>query len=125
MQGGKWRAAERRPRGLAPARGGIVHAGCAPHSLFGLAQKENAPRPVEEKKALVRAPVQWPSALLRGAAYRCKRRFGLAFGHAWVFCGVDTAVPWRTVQRSSGCKDAFELFLFPRVPLRYALPGQS
>ena len=25
---------------------------CAPHSLFGLAQKENAPRPVEEKKAL-------------------------------------------------------------------------
>ena len=26
--------------------------GCAPHSLFGLAQKENAPRPVEEKKAM-------------------------------------------------------------------------
>ena len=36
------------------SRRGIVHAGCAPHSLFGLAQKENAPRPVEEKKALRR-----------------------------------------------------------------------
>ena len=33
-----------------------------PHSLFGLAQKENAPRPVEEKKSLRRASVQWPSA---------------------------------------------------------------
>ena len=29
------------------------------------------------------------------------------------------------VRRSSGCKDAFELLLFPRVPLRYALPGRS
>ena len=45
-----------------PPPGGRFHGGCAPHSLFGLAQKENAPRPVEEKKALVRAPVQWPSA---------------------------------------------------------------
>ena len=39
--------------GLAPARG-LFPQGCAPHSLFGLAQKENAPRPVEEKKALRR-----------------------------------------------------------------------
>src|SRR5699024_10532598 len=40
-----------RPGDSAPA-GGRSHGGCAPHSLFGLAQKENAPRPVEEKKAL-------------------------------------------------------------------------
>ena len=65
--------------------------GCAPHSLFGLAQKENAPRPVEEKKALsalrcsgppratgvgvsVQAPI-WADlrarySLLRGRYYR-------------------------------------------------------
>ena len=66
--------------------GGIVHAGCAPHSLFGLAQKENAPRPVEEKKALsalrcsgppratgvgvsVQAPI-WPSLRARYALLR-------------------------------------------------------
>ena len=29
------------------------------------------------------------------------------------------------VRRASGCKIAFELLLFPRVPLRYALPGRS
>ena len=34
------------------SRRGLFPQGCAPHSLFGLAQKENAPRPVEEKKAL-------------------------------------------------------------------------
>ena len=34
------------------SRRGLFPRGCAPHSLFGLAQKENAPRPVEEKKAL-------------------------------------------------------------------------
>ena len=49
-----------RPGDSAPA--GAVSTGDAPpHSLFGLAQKENAPRPVEEKKSFRRAPVQWPS----------------------------------------------------------------
>ena len=48
--------------GVSGSRQGLFPQGCAPHSLFGLAQKENAPRPVEEKKALGRAPVQWPSA---------------------------------------------------------------
>ena len=33
-------------------KGLCSHRGCAPHSLFGQDQKENAPRPVEEKKAL-------------------------------------------------------------------------
>ena len=46
-------------RSLAPPLPTARGAAGAP---FGLAQKENAPRPVEEKKALVRAPVQWPSA---------------------------------------------------------------
>ena len=45
-------------RSLAPPFPTARGAAGAP---FGLAQKENAPRPVEEKKALVRAPVQWPS----------------------------------------------------------------
>ena len=48
-----------------------------PHSLFGLAQKENAPRPVEEKKSLRRAPVQWPSARDGG------RRIGACSDFAW------------------------------------------
>ena len=57
----------------------------------------------------------------RGSADRCKRRFGLAFGHAILFFEVGTAVPWRMVRRSTGCKNAFDQLLFPHVPLRYAL----
>ena len=38
----------------------------------------------------------------RGSAYRCLLRFCLAFGHARVFCEVDTAVPWRMVPTASG-----------------------
>ena len=87
-----------------------------PPFLFWSCQKRNGPCTVQKKRPLRRAPVQWPSAR-RGSAYRCKRRFCLAFGHAWVFCQVDTAVPWRMVPRSSGCKDAFDQLLFPRVPL--------
>ena len=104
---------------------GAVPTGVRPPFSFWLRQKENAPRPVEEKKRLCALRHLRASALLRGSAYRCKRRFGLAFGHAWVFCGVDTAVPCRMVLRASGCKDAFDQRLFPRVPLRYALPWWS
>ena len=107
-----------------PPPGGRFHGGCAPHSLFGLAQKENAPRPVEEKKALSALRCSGPPRAT-GSAYRCKRRFCPVFGHAMVSCGVDTAVPWRMMPMTSGCKDAFDLLLFPRVPLRYALPGRS
>ena len=49
---------------------------------------------------------------VRGSAYRCLLRFGLAFGHAWAFCEVDTAVLWQIVRRSSGCKNAFDQRLF-------------
>ena len=48
------RAAAAAASGVSAPAGGCFHRGCAPHSLFGLAQKENAPRPVEEKKALRR-----------------------------------------------------------------------
>ena len=57
--------------------------------------------------------------------YQCKRRFGLAFGHAIIFCEVVTAVPWRMVPTASGCKDAFDQLLFLRLPLRQALPASS
>ena len=34
-------------------------------------------------------------------------------------------IPAARVPRASGCKNAFDQLLFPRVPLRYALPGRS
>ena len=100
----------------APA-GGRFHGGCAPHSLFGLAQKENAPRPVEEKTALSALRCSGPPRAT-GSTYQCLLRFGLVFGHAILFCEVDTAVPWRMVRRSTGCKNAFDQLLFYCLALR-------
>ena len=98
---------------------GGLSSGMHPPFLFCLAKRETG-RARSKDKSVWRAPVQWPSAR-RGSAYRCLLRFGLAFGHAMAFCEVDTAVPWRMVRRVSGCKNAFDQLLFPRVPLRYAL----
>ena len=36
-----------------------------------------------------------------------------------------TRIPAARVWKSTGCKNAFDQLLFPRVPLRYALPGRS
>ena len=56
---------------------------------------------MEEKKALSALRCSGPPRA-RGSAYRCKRRFHLAFGHAMLFCEVGTAVPWRMVPTASG-----------------------
>ena len=93
---------------------------CAPHSLFGLAQKENAPRPVEEKKALVRAPVQWPSARDGG------RRIGACSDLDWpsgTLCSSAipvAAVPWRMAPTSSGwlSHGAASLFATAHAPAK-------
>ena len=78
-----------------------------------------------KEKGAKRAPVQWPSARDGG------RRIGACADLAWPSGTLDpsaipaTTVPWRIVRRVSGCKDAFDQLLFPRVPLRYALPWRS
>ena len=59
------------------------------------------------------------------------RRIGACSDFAWPSGTLGssaippTAVPWRRVPTASGCKIAFDQRLFPRVPLRYALPGRS
>ena len=106
----------------APA-GGLVQPGCTPHFSFVLPKEKRAVHG-PKRKALGALRCSGPPRAT-GSAYRYKRRFGLAFGHAILFCEVGTAVPWRMVPRSSGCKDAFDQLLFPRVPLRYALPGRT
>ena len=81
--------------------------------------------PGPKEKAAFGARRRIRASVLTGSAYRCKRRFGLAFGHAIIFCEVVTAVPWRMVPTASGCKDAFDQLLFLRLPLRQALPASS
>ena len=95
-----------------------------PFSFWSCPKRECAAPGGREKGAWARSGAVALRAR-RGSAYRCKRRFELAFGHARLFCEVATAVPWRRVRRASGCKDAFDQLLFPRVPLRYALAGSS
>ena len=105
-----------RPGDSAPA-GGRFRGGCAPHSLFVLDKKRMRRARWKRKNRFIALRHVRASAR-RGSAYRCLLRFCLAFGHAWVFCEVDTAVPCRMVPTSSGCKDAFDLLLFYCLALR-------
>ena len=47
---------------------------------------------------------------------------GFSDGRGGMQCGLERGFPRRGCGRESGCKDAFDQLLFPRVPLRYALP---
>ena len=109
--------------------GGNSHAdgwADAPPIFFSvLPKRKRAVHGPKEKNAFGSNFARACKVAVRGSAYRCLLRFCLAFGHAMLFCKVGTAVPWWMVRRSSGCKDAFDLLLFPRVPLRYALPGRT
>ena len=124
VSGGRGASAPTGGVGVRPISAMLIAGQCTPISLLVLPKEKRAVHGPKRKNALARSGAVALRAR-RGSAYRCKRRFGLAFGHATIFCEVGTAVPWRMVRRASGCKDAFDQLLFPRVPLRYALPGQS
>ena len=92
---------------------------------FWSCPKRECAAPGGREKGAKRAPVQWPSA--RDG----DRRIGACADLAWPSGTLSpsaipaTTVPWRMVRRASGCKNAFDQLLFPRVPLRYALPWRS
>ena len=69
-------------------KGLCSHRGCAPHSLFGLAQKENAPRPVEKKKCSAGRSAQ--------AQTSCRRRGKV--GSPLRRSGAETRRPWGNLQ---------------------------
>ena len=107
------------PGDSAPA-GGIVHAGCAPHSLFVLDKKRT-------RRARWKRKNRFNALRCSGPPRDGGRRIGASSdfarlsGTLWPSAIPVTAVPWRMVRRSTGCKNAFDQLLFPRVPLRYAL----
>ena len=117
-------AAERRPRWSGSRQGGLSN-GDAPPIFFSVLPEKKTGRARSKRKGRWARSGAVALRARRGSAYRCKRRFCPAFGHAWVFYEFATAVPCRRVRWSTGCKDAFGLLLFPRVPLRYALPWRS
>ena len=59
----------------------------------------------------------------RGSAYRCLLRFRLAFGHAWVFCQVDAAVPWRGFRPRRGARTHLTSFSFRAFRFATRCPG--
>ena len=122
--GGIWGRPPDGGRGGVCSRRGLVQRDAPPIFFSVLPEKKTGRARSKRKGRLARSGAVALRAR-RGSAYRCLLRFGLAFGHAILFCEVGTAVPWRIVRRSTGCKNAFDLFLFPRVPLRYALPWRS
>ena len=103
--------------GVSAPAGGCSHRGAPPILFLFLTKRECAAPGGREKIALTRSGAVALRAR-RGSAYRCKRRFRLAFGHAILFCEFVTAVPWRMVPTSSGCKDAFDQLLFYCLALR-------
>ena len=114
-----WAAATAAAGDSAPAGG--LSSGDAPPFLFCLAKRETG-RARSKEKSVRRAPVQWPSAR-RGSAYRCLLRFCLAFGHAWVFCEVDTAVPWRGFRPRRGARTHLTSFSFRAFRFATRCPG--
>ena len=96
-----------------PMGRGFSHAGgwadAPPISLLSC-QKRNGPCTVQREKRW-RAPVQWPSAR-RGAADRCKRRFGPAFGHAILFCDFSNCRPVADRAEVVGVVIAWSCFSF-------------
>ena len=103
-----WAAATAAAGDSAPA-GGLSSGDAPPISLLSC-QKRNGPCTVQREKRW-RAPVQWPSAR-RGAADRCKRRFGPAFGHAILFCDFSNCRPVADRAEVVGVVIAWSCFSF-------------
>ena len=90
---------------------------CPPIFFSVLRKRKRAVHGPKEKAALV-ATLHVRAKLLYGG-----RRIGACSDFAWPSGTLGssaiplTAVPWRMMRRSSGCKNAFDQLLFPRVPL--------
>ena len=117
------RAAGRRPPGLCSRRG-LVQRDAPPIFFSILWKRKRAVHGPKEKTAFWRTPAR--SRLCADGG----RRIGASVDVGWPSGTLGSsaifaaAVPWRIVRRASGCKNAFDQLLFPRVPLRYALPGR-
>ena len=102
---------------------GVPAGQCAPHSLFGCAKKRTRRARCKRKRRRAR------SGAVALRAYGGRRTsacsdLALPSGTLCSSAISPTAVPWRMVRKLSGCKNAFDQLLFPRGPLRYALPGR-
>ena len=116
------RAAVRRPRGLLLPQG-AGPAGCTPHFLFPLVEKKTGRARSKRKDRFWSQLCTCVQSCCTGVGVRwclrvCDDKTTGAAGY-----GAGLVVDSRgVVCLRSGCRDAFDQLLFPRVPLRYALP---
>ena len=112
--------AGRRPRWcLLPQ--GAGPAGCTPHFSFVVPKEKRAVHG-PKRKALGALRCSGPPHA-RGSAYRCLLRFGFSFGHAWVFCEADTAVPWQGFRPRRGARTHLPCFSFRAFRFATRCPG--
>ena len=97
-----------------------------PISLLVLPKEKRAVHGPKRKNALV-ATLHMRAKLLYGGRREIVPAGlrGLSDGRGGVRYRLDSGFPRRGCGGWPGCKDASDQLLFPRVPLRYALPGQS
>ena len=118
--------AGRRPRGVWLPPGGCFRRGCAPHSLFVLDKKRMRRARWKRKNRFWSQLCTCVQSCCTGVGVRGCLRVCEDWTTGAAGRGADLVVDSRgAVHLGSGGKDAFDSFLFPRVPLRYALPGSS
>ena len=110
-------------KGMVPFRGRMLPQGACParmHPPFSFRSCPKRKRAVHgpKEKGAWRAPVQWPSARDGGRRISACSDFAWPSGTLGSSAIFVVTVPWRMVPTSSGCKDAFEQFLFYCLALR-------
>ena len=102
---------------------GLVQRGCTPHFLFHLVEKKTGRARSKRKDRFWSQLCTCVQSCCTGVGVRgCLRVCEDWTTGAAGYRRDLTADSRGAVHLGSGCKDAFDPFLFPRVPLRYALP---
>ena len=97
--------------GVCSRRGGLS-SGDAPPIFFSVLPEKKTGRARSKRKGREARSGAVALRARRGSAYRCKRRFCPAFGHAWVFCGSPNCCPVPVLLTSMGWLSYGPAFLF-------------
>ena len=137
--GGGWRTVRGEPREGAPlflpahgaGTGGAGprgrDGGCGPHFSFVLPKEKSPPRRWKRKALWCPNPALWAGLDKDGGrARRCPRKLRVSYRVRLGLGEQRGCFPaFGELGGAFGVVDGFDQLLFPRVPLRYALPGGS
>ena len=105
---------------------GGLSSGDAPPIFFSILWKRKRAVHGPKEKTAFGARRRIRASVLTGVGVRGCLRVCDGFSTGAAGCGADLTADSRGgVRLRSGCKNAFDKLLFPRVPLRYALPRRA